>query len=179
MVKLRIVQGWGFSCLEYEVNDEGVVNKIIYKICREFYSTEQEQKKLVNKYKGSEKFLQQANAYVNGSSVVKKVNFEKHLQNENHKIDALHLKENQILSQVAEDTNENSGNSSQNKSSTGAPEQTLKPMIQGITAAKRVQLGRKFQLAHFACTTGKSFKSYETFGAFEKNYHNVDLGSNY
>ena len=30
-----------------------------------------------------------------------------------------------------------------------------------------------------ACTTGKSFKSYETFAAFEKNYHNVDLGSSY
>ena len=70
MVKLRTVQGWGFSCLEYEVNDEGEVNKIICKICREFYSTEQEQKKLANKYKGSEKFLEQANAYVNDSSVV-------------------------------------------------------------------------------------------------------------
>ena len=92
----------------------------------------------------------------------------------------MHLKENQIFSQVAEDTNESSGNSSQDKSSTGAPKQTLlKPMIQGITAAKRVQLGRKFQLAHFLCTTGKSFKSYETFGAFKKNYHNVDLGSSY
>ena len=52
-------------------------------------------------------------------------------------------------------------------------------MIQGITAAKRVQLGRKFQLAHFICTIGKSFKSYKTFGAFKKNYHNVDLGSSY
>ena len=60
------------------------------------------------------------NAYINGSSVVKKENFEKHLQNENHEIAALRLKENQILSQVAEDTNESSGNSSQNKSSTGA-----------------------------------------------------------
>ena len=52
-------------------------------------------------------------------------------------------------------------------------------MIQGITATKRVQLGRKFQLAHFICITGKSFQSYETFDAFEKNYHNVDLGSSY
>ena len=26
---------------------------------------------------------------------------------------------------------------------------------------------------------GKSFKSHETFRAFEKNYHNVDLGSSY
>ena len=158
MVELRTVQGWGFSCLEYEVNDEGEVNKIICKICSKFYSTEQEQKKLANKYKGSEKFLQQANAYINGSSVAKKVNFEKHLQNENHKIAALHLKENQI-SQVGECTNESSGNSSQNKSSTGTPKQTLKPIIQGITAAKRVQLDRKFKLAHFICTMGKSFKS--------------------
>ena len=40
-----------------------------------------------------------------------------------------------------------------------------------------VRLGRKSQLVHFICTTGKSFKSHETFGAFEKNHHNVDLGS--
>ena len=60
----------------------------------------------------------------------------------------MRLKENQILSQVAEDTNKSSGNSSQNKSLTGTPKQTLlKPMIQGITAARRVQLGRKFQIA--------------------------------
>ena len=180
MVELRTVQGWGFSCLEYEVNDEGEVNKIICKICHEFHSTKQEQKKVANKYKGSEKFLQQANVYVNGSSVVEKVSLEKHLQNENNEIAALRFKKNQILSQAAEDTNKSSGNSSQNKSSTGTPKQTLlKPMIQGITTAKRVQLGRKFQLAHFIFTTGKSFKSYETFGAFEKNYHNVDLGSSY
>ena len=30
MVKLRTVQGWGFSCLEYEVNDEGEVNNMQY-----------------------------------------------------------------------------------------------------------------------------------------------------
>ena len=53
-------------------------------------------------------------------------------------------------------------------------------MIQGITAAKRVQLGRKFQLAHFMiCTTGKSFKSYETLAHSKKNYRNVDLRSSY
>ena len=72
MVKLRTIQGWGFSHLEYKVNDEGEVNKIICKICCEFYSIEQEQKKLANKYKGSEKFLQQVNTYVNGPSIVKK-----------------------------------------------------------------------------------------------------------
>ena len=56
MVKLRTVQGWGFSCLEYEVNDEGEVNKIICKIRREFYSTEQEQKKQIN-IKGQKSFF--------------------------------------------------------------------------------------------------------------------------
>ena len=84
MVKLRTVQGWEYSCLEYEVNDEGEISKIICKICHEFYFTKQELKKLANKYKRSEKFLQQANAYVNGSSVVKKENFQKYLENKNH-----------------------------------------------------------------------------------------------
>ena len=49
MVKLRTVHKWGFSCLEYKVNDEGEVNKIICKICRKFFSAEQEQKILANK----------------------------------------------------------------------------------------------------------------------------------
>ena len=84
MVKLRTVQGWGYSCLEYEVNDEGEISNIICKICHKFYFTKQELKKLANKYKRSEKFLQQANAYVNGSSVVKKENFQKYLENKNH-----------------------------------------------------------------------------------------------
>ena len=88
MFKNTFKKYWN-HCLEYEVHDEGEVNKIISKICHKLYSTEQEQKKLVNKCKGSEKFLQQANAYINGSSVVKKVDFEKHLQNENHEIAAL------------------------------------------------------------------------------------------
>ena len=81
----------------------------------------------------------------------------------------MHLKENQILSQVAEDTNESSGNSSQSKSSTSSLKQTLlKPMIQDITTAKEVQLGRKFQLVHFICTMGKSFKLYETLAHLKK-----------
>ena len=30
MVKLRTVQGWGFSCLEYKVNDESKVRLYVY-----------------------------------------------------------------------------------------------------------------------------------------------------
>ena len=83
------------------------------------------------------------------------------------------------MSQVAEDTNESSGNSSQNKSSTGAPKRTsLKPLFRALLPLSKYNLAEKFQLAHFICTTGKSFKSYETFGAFEKNY-TIDLQSSY
>ena len=46
-------------------------------------------------------------------------------------------------------------------------------------AAQRLQLGRKFQLAHFTCANGNSFKSYENFGKFEKDYHGVDLGNGF
>ena len=48
-----------------------------------------------------------------------------------------------------------------------------------MTAHQHSQLRMKFQLAHFVCSTGKSFKSYSQFAHFEKDYHNVDLGSGY
>ena len=45
----------------------------------------------------------------------------------------------------------------------GAVKQTLlQPMIQK-TAAQHLQLGRKFQLAHYSCPNCNLFKSYENF----------------
>ena len=62
----------------------------------------------------------------------------------------------------------------------GAVKQSLLcPMIQKTSAAQRLQLRRKFQLAHFTCANGNSFKLYENFGKFEKDYHGVDLGNGF
>ena len=61
----------------------------------------------------------------------------------------------------------------------GAVKQTLLcPMIQK-TAAECLQLGQKFQLAHFICTNGNSFKLYKNFVKFEKDYHGVDLSNGF
>ena len=49
-----------------------------------------------SKVKGSKKFIDQSNAYIDGTAVVKKCNFEKHLTDENHKTAALRLKETSI-----------------------------------------------------------------------------------
>ena len=48
-------------------------------------------------------------------------------------------------------------------------------MIQKISVAQRLQLGRKFQLAHFTCANGNLLKLYKNFRKFEKDYHGVDL----
>ena len=128
---------------------------------------------MLSKVKGSKKFIDQSNAYIDGTVVVKKCNFEKHLTHENHKTAALRLKEASI-SKSAPDV------STTEKVPSDAVKQTLMgPMIQKTSAAQRLQLGRKFQLAHFTCTNGNSFKSHKNFGKFEKDYHGVDLSNGF
>ena len=53
------------------------------------------------------------------------------------------------------------------------------PMIQKTSAAQRLQIGRKSQLADYTCSYSNSFKSYENFRKFEKDYHGVDLGNGF
>ena len=51
---------------------------------------------MLSKVKGSKKFIDRSNAYIDGTAVVKNCNFEKHLTHENHKTAALRLKEASI-----------------------------------------------------------------------------------
>ena len=120
MVKQKTVEGWFFSCVGYEIDESGEVMKIFCKTCWEFYSLEKEQNELAAKYKGSEKFLEQSNAYVNGTRVIKKVNFEKHLTFENHKKAVLRLREKQLSVSAQLSSAENSP-----MSASGAPKQSL------------------------------------------------------
>jgi predicted DNA binding CopG/RHH family protein len=133
-------------------------------------------KQLSEKYKGLEKFLEQSNAYVNGMHVIKKANFAKHLLFENNKKATLRLKEKELMSAAAQ----SSSADDMQTSSSRTPKQTLlRPMLQKVNVAQRQQLGRKFQLAHFTSSNAKSFKTYADFAAFEKKYHDVDLGASY
>ena len=62
----------------------------------------------------------------------------------------------------------------------GAVKQTLLcPMIQKTSAAQCLQLGQKFQLAHFVCANGNLFKLYKNFVKFEKDYHGIDLSNGF
>ena len=132
-----------------EIDDSGEVVKIFCKTCREFFSQEKEKNAMLSKVKGSKKFIDQSGAYIDGTAIVKKCNFEKHLTQENHKTAALRLKEASISkSAPAVSTTE--------EVPSGAVKQTLlRPMIQKISAAQRLQLGRKFQLAHFTCASAQ------------------------
>ena len=108
--------------------------------------------------------------YVNGTNIIKKANFAKHLLFENHKKATLRCKEKELMAAAAKSTSSEDTQTS----SSGVPKQTLlRPMVQKINAAQRLQLGRKFQLAHFTSLNAKSFKTYADFAAFEKQYHNA------
>ena len=66
-----------------------------------------EKHNLLSKLSGSVKFIDQSNAYVDGTNVIKKNNFEKHLTCKNHKTAALRLKESQLVTTVALESVEN------------------------------------------------------------------------
>lgn len=132
MVQRKTVESWGFSSLGFEINEFGEVVKIFCKTCREFYSSEKEKNTMLSKVSGSSKFIDQSNAYIDGTTVIKKNNFEKHLTYENHKKAALRLKELQLAQSKESENVENS----ESTSSSGAPKQTLiRPMLQKMTAA--------------------------------------------
>ena len=175
MVRKKTVENWGFQCLGYELDSEGEVSLIFCKTCREFYSSENEQRNLNAKHK-SKKFADQNNVYIKGTSVVKKVNFEKHLKFEVHVTAALRLQEAEVVNQTSNDVSQKEPCCS---TSTVPRQSLLRPLIHRMTAHQHSQLRMKFQLAHFVCSTGKSFKSYLQFAHFEKDYHGVDLGSGY
>ena len=60
------------------------------------------------------------------------------------------------------------------------PDQTsIDTCVRGTNQKLKDQLVMKFQLAHFIAIHGKPFKLYCDFANFEKEFHNVDLGSSY
>ena len=136
-------------------------------ICYEFYNNRNS-----TQSQGAVKIVDK---YISGITVIKNANFEDHMKkSETHCVASLHLLEKQHM------TTKTNNDKSTNSVLVGPLNQTtILPHIQKFTAIKRAQLTRKFQLAHFTATTGKSFKSYENFARFEKTYHNVDLGSAY
>ena len=68
MAKLSTVQGWGFSCIGYEVAADGVTVTSIYcKTCRDFFTTANDNSTFKNKA-GIVK--QQADTFVKGNTTV-------------------------------------------------------------------------------------------------------------
>ena len=90
---------------------------------------------MLSKVKGSKKFIDQSNAYIDGTAAVKKCDFEKHLTHENHKTTALKLKEASI-SKSAHTV------STTKEVPNGAVKQTLLcPIIHKTSAPQHLQLG--------------------------------------
>ena len=156
MPRKKKVDSWGFSCLGYDCNGEGEVIKIWCKTCREFYSNNDVPSESKKSFiKG------QVQKYVDGTTVVKKNNFVDHVKNSvTHR--------NAVL-RSAEGRNENTANGQRN----------IVTCVRGLNAELRDQLVMKFQLAHFIANRGSSFNLYANFVKFERDIHNVKLGSGF
>ena len=65
-----------------KIDNSGEVVKIFGKTCRSFFSQGKEKNAMLSKVKGSKKFINQSNAYIDGTAVVKMCNFEKHFNSQ-------------------------------------------------------------------------------------------------
>lgn len=170
MVKLSTVKSWGFGeTIGWELQEGTSEVCLIYcKLCREHY--EEENKKL-KEFGGAIKKI--IDKYITGTKVVKKNNFQQHVkESTTHNTASLRISEKKLSH--AEPTAESSSYSTSANNQT-----TLLPFIRRFTAQQRAQLTKKFQLAHFMASTGKSFSAYQNFASFEKTYHGVDIGDSY
>ena len=90
MVKISTVKAWGFKCLRLDVDDisTGDVKSIYCSICREYY----EDLRRSDAAKGAVKVV--ADKYINGTTTVKKNNFDEHVKkSETHRIASLRMLE--------------------------------------------------------------------------------------
>ena len=158
MVKESTLRGWGYSdnLLGWESDEvsAGEVKLLYCKVCCEFY----DDKKMATMSGAVKK---QVEKFIKGKHVIKKVNFQGHINTEIHTTAALRLKEKALISCTAADSSSNVvGTNNQT---------TLLPHVRKYTALQQSQLTRKFQLAHYMAATGQSFKVYANFANFEKN----------
>ena len=127
MVGKKTVENWGFQGLGYELDGEGEVSLIFCKTCREFYSSENEQRNLNAKHK-SKKLADQNNVYIKGTSVIQKFNYEKHLKFEVHVTAALRLQKGEVDNQTL--SNAASQKEPCSSTSSGPQQSLLRPLIQ-------------------------------------------------
>ena len=128
---------------------------------------------MLSKVKGSKEFFDQSNAYIYGTAVVNKCNFEKHLTHENQKTTALRLREASISKSAP------AVSTTKEVPSSAVKQTLLCAMIKKKSTAQHLQLRPKFQLARYTCANGNLFKLYKNFRKFEKDYHGVDLGNGF
>ena len=109
---------------------------------------------------------------MDGTTVVKKVNFQKHFsESVMHQTAALRLKEKLVIqpSVIGDDEPTTSPAASASSSYHGT-QTTLIAYVHKMNAHQKSQLCKKFQLAHFVATHSKSFKTYEAFTKFWKEH---------
>lgn len=179
MPKKKTVDAWGISCADYECDSEGNVTLLWCKICREFYESQGENPK---KNPGLQGVAGDgADTFIRGTKTIKKKNLKEHVaKSQIHKTAVLRLAEKRKRdeSQLAEPST--SSSTSGPSTTTGVPRQaTLFNHVQNLNARHRVQLTKKFQLAHFLTANGRPFKLYKDFAKFENDVHKVDLGTSY
>ena len=73
----------------------------------------------------------------------------------------------------------NGGTEAEKVAAATASQKTIVQYSQDINKSQKLALIKKFQLAHFLTVHNKSFHFYQELAHFEKDYHNVQLGSGY
>ena len=97
----------------------------------------------------------------------KKNNAKEHLKSNMHAKAALRLK------------NKNGGTEAEKVAAATTSQKTIIKYSQDINKSQKLPLTKKFQLVHFLTVHNKSFHFYQELAHFEKDYHNVQLGSGY
>lgn len=105
-----------------------------------------------------------------GTSIIKKSNFTDHLKKSvTHQTAVLRLSEQTTSVDISGVTS----------AAVASSQRSIVTHFRSQTAEQQDQLVKKFQLAHFLATQGKSFRLYEQLVAFERDVHQVKLGRAY
>ena len=175
MVKKATVDRWNIPEINTSVNDNGDVVTIHCKICKEFYSDDEEGRSLLQSLNGAVKKL--VNRWIEGSDIIKKNNAQDHVNRAKYHMDAVRK-----LKERAEEKSESLQLTEAETIAAAAQrdnQQSILTKVRELQNNQRDQLLKKFQLAHFVVLHNKSFNMYQNFVNFEKDIHKVDVGNGF
>lgn len=175
MVKKATVDRWNIPELEAVTNANADVLTIHCKICKEYYSENENGRAVLQKLNGAARSL--VSKWIEGSTIIKKNNAQDHTTKANY-----HLTAARALKDRAEQKSQSQQITDAEKiaaASKVTQQKSILKHVKELNLHQRDQLLKKFQLAHFTVMHNKSFKTYKNFVNFEKDVHKVDVGNGF